>query len=450
MPFAMSYYFAVSFIELGILGAALVGAMWASNTLVAYPDVQAAGLQNNKAVSAAVSAGVVADLLSLTVLAVVTSTAVIDVQSELYIEASTPNPTLPIWIGAPLLVAFSFWVLPKVAEWFFVKVGHTRTQRFVFALAGMAAAASIALLGGLEGLIGAFLAGLGLNAIIPARSALMERLDFVGGAIFVPAFLVSIGLAIDPRALFQLDTIILAMFFTGLVVVGKSMAAGITGGIFKLSLSEIALMASLSVGQAASTLAIAQVGVSLDLFGQNVVNAAILTVVLTAFITSYGTRFFSRRVERPPLAEKPLGDSVLVDVRPLGSDLARLLEIAGAIARADRGVVIPYMVPATGQLDVARNRIERATIAAAESGHDVTPEIRVDDSFAAGTLNLSEETDASCLVLTWRGPRLSTDFMFGNEVDLIGERSSIPTVAVRVLRPWNRIIVVTGESRTEW
>jgi len=450
IPFAMSYYFAVSFIELGILGAALVGAMWASNTLVAYPDVQAAGLQNNKAVSAAVSAGVVADLLSLTVLAVVTSTAVIDVQPELYIEASTPNPTLPIWIGAPLLVAFSFWVLPKVAEWFFVKVGHTRTQRFVFALAGMAAAASIALLGGLEGLIGAFLAGLGLNAIIPARSALMERLDFVGGAIFVPAFLVSIGLAIDPRALFQLDTIILAVFFTGLVVVGKSMAAGITGGIFKLSLSEIALMASLSVGQAASTLAIAQVGVSLDLFGQNVVNAAILTVVLTAFITSYGTRFFSRRVERPPLAEKPLGDSVLVDVRPLGSDLARLLEIAGAIARADRGVVIPYMVPATGQLDVARNRIKRATVAAAESGHDVTPEIRVDDSFAAGTLNLSEETDASCLVLTWKGPRLSTDFMFGNEVDLIGERSSIPTVAVRVLRPWNRIIAVTGESRTEW
>ena len=450
IPFAMSYYFGISFIGLGVLGAALVGAMWASNTLVAYPDVQAAGLQNNKAVSAAVSGGVVADLLSLTVLAVVTSTAVIDVQPELYIEASTPDPTLPIWIGAPLLVGFSFWILPRVAEWFFVKVGHTRSQRFVFALAGMAAAAAMALLGGLEGLIGSFLAGLGLNSLIPARSALMERIDFVGGAIFVPAFLVSIGLAIDPRALFQFDTIILAVFFTGLVVVGKSMAAGITGGIFKLSFSETALMASLSVGQAASTLAIAQVGVSLDLFGQDVVNAAILTVVVTAFITSYGTRFFSRKVERPPLADKPLGESVLVDVRPLGSDLTRLLEIAGAIARVDRGVVVPYMVPATGQLDVARSRVELATAAAAETGHDVTPEIRVDDSFAAGTINLTEETDASFLVLSWRGPRLSTDFVFGNEIDVIGERSTIPTAAVRVLRPWDRIVVLTGEVRSDW
>ena len=450
VPFVMSYYYALSFVGLGILGAALVGAMWASNTLVAYPDVQAAGLQNNRAVSAAVSAGVVADLLSLTVLAVVTSTAVIEVQAFANVEATTPDPTLPIWVGAPLLVAFSFWGLPKLAEWFFVKIGHSRSQRFVFALAGMAAAASLALLGGLEGLIGAFLAGLGLNALIPARSALMDRLDFVGGAFFIPAFLVSIGLAIDPRALVQLDTIVLALAFTGLVVVGKSLAAGITGGIFKLSFNEIALMASLSTGQAASTLAIAQIGVSLDLFGQDVVNAAILTVVVTAFITSYGTRFFSQKVERPPLVEKPLGDGVLVDVRPLGSDLSRLMEIAGAIARADRGVVVPYMVPATGQLDVARKRVQQSSAAAAQAGHDVTPELRVDDNFAAGTLSLAEETDASCMLLSWRGPRVSTDMLFGNEVDLVGERSPIPTAAVRVLRPWNRIIVLTGESKTDW
>ncbi len=450
IPFGLSYYFAVSFVELGILGAALVGAMWASNTLIAYPDVQAAGLQHSRAVGAAVSAGVVADLLSLTVLAVVTSSVVIETQPDTRAAASTPEPTLPLWLGLPLLVGFVFWALPRVAEWFFVKVGHTRSQRFVFALAGMAAASTIALLGGIEGLIGAFLAGLGLNHLIPARSALMDRLEFVGGAIFVPAFLVSIGLSIDPGALVDLDTVILAVAFTLLVVVGKSLAAGITGGIFKLSFQEIALMASLSVGQAASTLAIAQVGVTLGLFDQSVVNASILTVVSTAFITSYGTRFFAGRVERPPLAEKPLGDAVLVDVRALDSDLSLLMSIAGSVARADRGVVIPYVVPGTGQLDVARTRLQEAERAAAKAGHDVTPEIRVDDSFAAGTLNLAEEVDASFTVLSWRGPRLSTDFMFGNEVDIIGERSVVPTAAVRVLRPWERVVVVTGDARTDW
>lgn len=450
IPFGISFYFGISFIGLSVLGAALIGAMWASNTLVAYPDVLAAGLQNNRAVSAAVSAGVVADLLSLTVLAVVTSTAVIDIEGEPSVQATVQNPTLPLWIGLPLLVAFTLWVLPKVAEWFFVRVGHTRMQRFVFALAGMSAGAAVALLAGVEGLIGAFLAGLGLNLIIPARSALMHRIEFVGGAIFVPAFLVSIGLAIDPRALFDVDTVILAVAFTLLVVIGKGIAAGLNTLIFKLSMAEFGLMTSLSVGQAASTLAIAQVGVTLGLFGRDVVNASILAVVATAFITSYGTRFFVQKVERPVVLDTPLGDTVLVDVRDQGSDLNALMAVAGAIARTDRGVVAPYLVPTTGQLDVARLRVEKANEAAAVAGHDSSGEVRVDDSFAEGTLFLAEEVNASLTIVGWHGPKPPTDFMFDNEIDLIGERSATPTAAARVLRPWDRVVVFTGDIAKDW
>lgn len=450
IPFGLSYYFAISFIELEILGALLVGAMWASNTLVAYPDVLAAGLQNNRAVSAAVSAGVVADLLSLTVLGVVTSTAVIELEPRALIEPTTPDPTLPIWLGLPLLAGFCLWLLPRITEWFFVKVGHSRAQRFVFALAGMAAGSAVALLGGVEGLIGAFLAGLGMNSLIPARSALMERIDFVGGAMFVPAFLVSIGLSIDPRAMFDLDTILMALAFTALVVVGKTLAAIITGAIFKLSAMDIGLMASLSTGQAASTLAIAQVGVSLNLFSQEVVNAAILTVVTTAFITSYGTRFFSHRVDRPPVVEAPLGDVVLVDVRASGSDMQALMDVAGAVARTDRGVVTPYMVPIPGQMDIARARVQEATEAAAAAGHDSTGEIRVDDSFSAGTLGLTEEVGASFVLLDWAASRIPTEMLFGNEIDLVGQRSDIPTAAVRVLRPWSRVVVITGDAPDDW
>jgi len=450
IPFGLSYYFSVSIIELGVLGAMLVGAMWASNTLVAYPDVLAAGLQNNKAVSAAVSAGVVADLLSLTVLGVVTSTAVVEIESLSSVEATIANPSLPIWLGLPVLVVFSLWLLPRITEWFFVRVGHTRTQRFVFALAGMAAASTVALLGGVEGLIGAFLAGLGMNQLIPARGALMDRLDFVGGAIFVPAFLVSIGLAIDPAAIFDFETIILALSFTLLVVVGKTLAAVIDGAIFRMSFTDIGLMASLSTGQAASTLAIAQVGASLNLLSQEVVNASILTVVLTAFITSFGTRFFASRVERPALIEAPLGDSVLVDVRALDSDMTSLMAIAGAIARSDRGVVIPYMVPATGHVEVARSRLDLAVSAAAVVGLDATGEIRVDDSFASGTMGLAEEVGASFTLLNWRASVQASDFVLGNEIDVVGQRSSTPSGAIRVFRPWDRIVVFTGKIANDW
>jgi Kef-type K+ transport system membrane component KefB len=450
IPFVLSFYYAVSLIDLEVLGALLVGAMWASNTLVAYPDVLAAGLQNNRAVSAAVSAGVVADLLSLTVLGIVTSTAIIEIDDALAAEPTTPNPALPLWLGLPLLAVFCLWLLPRITRWFFVKVGHTRTSRFVFALAGMAAGASVALLGGVEGLIGAFLAGLGMNALIPARSALMERIDFVGGAIFVPAFLVAIGLSIDPRAIFDIDTITLALAFTALVVIGKTTAALITGRIFKLSAMDIGLMASLSTGQAASTLAIAEVGVSLNLFGQDVFNAAILTVVSTAFITSYGTRYFSHRVERPAVVEAPLGDAVLVDVRASGSDLTSLMAVAGAIARVDRGVVIPYMVPVPGRLEIAKARVQEAVDAAASVGDDASAEIRVDDSFTAATLSLTEEVGATLAILDWSVSRVPTDLMFGHEIDLVGERSPIPTAAMRILREWNRVVVFTGRVADDW
>jgi Kef-type K+ transport system membrane component KefB len=450
VPFGISFYFGISFIELSVLGAALIGAMWASNTLVAYPEVLAAGLQNNRAVSAAVSAGVVADLLSLTVLAIVTSTAVIDIEAEPSVQATTQDPALPLWIGLPLLIVVTLWALPKVADWFFVRVGHTRMQRFVFALAGMSAGAAVALLAGVEGLIGAFLAGLGLNLIIPARSALMDRIEFVGGAIFVPAFLVSIGLAIDPRALFDVDTVILALAFTLLVLIGKGIAAGINALIFKLSLMEFGLMTSLSVGQAASTLAIAQVGVALGLFGREVVNASILAVVTTAFITSYGTRFFVQRVDRPAVTEVPLGENVLVDVRDQASDLKALMAVAGDIARTDRGVVTPYLVPTTGQLEMAKLRVERANEAAAVAGHDSSGEIRVDDDFVEGTLFLAEEVGASLTIVGWHGLKFPADLMFDDEVDPIGERSTIPTVAARVLRDWDRVLVFTGDTANEW
>jgi len=282
-----------------MLGALLIGAMWASNTLVAYQQVQAAGLQHNRAVSAAVSAGVVADLLSLTVLAFATSTAVIEIEPRNFpfggglaekfvpegVEPTTPDPTLPLWLALPLLIVVCLWLLPRITEWFFVGVGQARMQRFVFSLVVMAAGATVAVLGGMEGLIGAFLAGLGMNRLVPTRGPLMERIDFVGTSMFVPTFLISIGLNIDPALLVDPETLLLGLLFASFVVVGKSTAAVVTGSIFKFSFHEIGLMSSLSFGQAASTLAIAQVGLSLGMFDQIVVNAAVPAIVLTALIT---------------------------------------------------------------------------------------------------------------------------------------------------------------------
>ena len=450
IPFGISIWAGMSLLGYGLLGAALIGAMWASNTLVALPQVNMAGLQNNRAVSTAVAAGVEFDLMSLTVLAIATSTAVLEVEPQSGAEATVSNPLLPLWIAVPLLAVFTLWILPKITDWFFVQIGRTRMQRFVFALAGMAAGAAVALLGGIEGLIGAFLAGLGMNSMIPIRGALMQRLDFVGSAIFVPAFLVSIGLSINPALLFDFETLMLALVFTGIVVFGKSIAAIVTGRIFGFTLDESGLMASLSFGQAASTLAIAQVGAGLGLLSDQVVNAAVLTIVSTALITSFSTRFFVRRVPRPTPPQASIGEHVLVDVRDHGSDLETLMALAAGIAHPDDGLVVPYVVPGPGQRDVARKRVDEAVRVASALGLDSEGVVRVDETFASGTLNLIEETDVSLALLSWQGIRLLSDYVFGNDIDGVGEESPVPTMAARLLRPWKRIVLVTGGRNTDW
>lgn len=447
VPFAVSIWVSMTWLGLGIIGAALVGAMWASNTLVAYPDVQAAGLRENKAVGSAVAGGVIADLLSLTVLAVATSVAVLDT-SDTPTALAQSEPPIPVWVALPLLAVVSLVIVPRLAKWFFVRVGRSRVQRFVFALAMMAGAAALATWGGVEGLIGAFLVGLGLNRLVPKSGSLFDRIEFVGSAVFVPAFLVSIGLSIDPRLLFDPDTLVLALVFTGLIIVGKLVAAVVTGLVFGLPVVEVGIMATLSMGQAASTLAISQVGVELGVFDEAISNAAVLAIVAAVFITSYGTRFFIPRVERPTFTRQPIGERVLVDTR--GSSTDELVHLAGSIALGDQGVVEPFAVAAAEDGDPARKRMEAAVEAAAALGHDAEGSIRFDDSFADGTLQLAAETGASLLVMAWGGSSLASDIVFGSELDILGGRSPIPVAAAHLPGPWDRIDAITGDLRTEW
>lgn len=449
IPFGLSIMAVLTFYEAGILAAALIGAMWASNTLVAYPDVRAAGLEDTRPVRDAVSAGVVADVLSLLVLAFVTSQAVVEAVDPL-IPGATSAPSLPLFLTVPALVVFALWILPRIGSWFFTRVGRSRPQRLVFALAAMAASASLAVVAGLEGIIGAFLGGIGLNRLVPKNSELMDRIDFVGSTVFIPAFLVSIGLRIDPRALVDAETVGMGLAFTALVIVGKSVAVTFTKPFTKYSFAEGGLVASLSFGQAASTLAIAQVGLELGLFRQQVVNASVLAIVATALVTSFGTQFFIRRVPAPPRTHPPIGDRVLLDARGDGTEIGLLTDFAGRIARGDGGIEILFTVSPVADKITGRRHLAEAEEAAAAGGYDVDKVARLSDSFIDGAVELIAETDASLIILGWSGPRLGSDYLFGSEVDAIGSMTPVPAIAVHLIRPWKRLIVVPGSDSVEW
>jgi hypothetical protein len=145
-----------------------------------------------------------------------------------------------------------------------------------------------------------------------------------------------------------------------------------------------------------------------------------------------------------------MGEMVLVDVRSNGSDTSALMDFAGAIAKPDGGLVIPYAVPPTGQKELARTVVDEAARLAAAYGLDSEGAIRVDDSFDEGSLSLIEETDATLVILSWRGPRFTAEYMFGNDIDAVGEAAPVPAVAARILRPWDRLIAVTGDTGVDW
>lgn len=444
VPFGLSWFIAISWLDYTGAAAALVGAMWASHTLVAYTEVKAAGLETNRAVGAAVSATVITDVLALLILGFAAAPGSAEPATG---TVGGEIALMPVWLGVLVVAGFCLWLLPRATNWFFVTLGRTRVQRFVWTLGGMAAGAFVSVLGGIEGLVGAFLAGIGINRLVPAHGPLMDRIEFFGAALFVPAFLISVGTSIDPAALVESSTIVLAFVFVGLVLVGKVAAAAISGKIFGLSWSEIGMMASLTIGQAAATLAIAQVGVSNGILGQDVLNAAVLAVVVTVIITSLGTRFFSRLLEPPEVDTGAIGTRVLLRV-PRSGNIGGALDVGVAIAHEDNGLLTPFIVCEDGGCGRLEAELETAVQGAVDRGQDSEGVTRIAQSQVEGALNLATESNASMILLPWSGPRFPGNLFFGDEIDEIGERSPIPTVAARLVDDeWGRVLYFQGRTK---
>ncbi|MPZ53368.1 MAG: hypothetical protein GEU79_11670 [Acidimicrobiia bacterium] len=439
-PFALSLAVGVWIVDAGITAAVLLGAMWASHTLVAYPEVKRAGVEANRSVGLSVSATVITDVLALLVLGFSVSGGH-QASSEM-----GESPLLPLWLGVIVLGTFCLWLLPRMADWFFSHLGRTRIQRFVFVLAGMSAGAVVSLVGGIEGLVGAFLAGIGLNRLVPAEGELMDSIEFFGGALFVPAFLVSVGMSVDPRSMAEPSTIGLALVFTGVVVTGKTLAAVVTGRIFDFDLADVGMMTALTTGQAAATLAIAQVGLVAGIFDQSILDAAVLTVVLTVVITSLATRYFAKKVSAETDEEGNIGSRVLLQVRR-GRALEGAIELGIAIAREDDGLLTPFVVCEEDGYEDSKGIVDEAVELAVERGHDAKGITRVSSSQVRGAVDLIVEEEASSLIVPWEGPGIPGK-LFGDEIESIGESSPVPVLAAKIHSvDWQRVIVATGRSR---
>lgn len=378
----------------------LFGSLWASHTLVSYPIARQHGLTGDRAVSMAVSGTVITDTLALFVLAVVVGAKTGD--------GGTATIVGGLLLGLAIMVAVSFAVAPRALRWFFSGPGQDRMLRFVAVVAVFTGIAVVAHLGGLEGIVGAFFAGLGVNRLVPNRSPLMERLEFFGSSLLIPFFLISTGMLIDPSQFTEPRTLGLGAASLAVVIVGKLGAAMLAGRLSGLSRPAVGLVFSLTVAQAAATLAAVIVGFDAGLFEEDLVNAALVVVLFSLIVASVGAARFAPLVPPGEAQDRRLGEAVLVPVVDSPAMPLRL-RLAALLARADGGVVLALALAredgADGGVPAARARLSEARRAVSALGVEAETAVRVVDVPGAGALRAAADHDASVLVASWEGAR---------------------------------------------
>ena len=408
------------------LAALLLASCWSSHTLLAYPIFQRGRVTNNRAVTVGLGGTVITDTAALLFLVAV---ARLD-QGNLDLEyVVTAGPVLLVASGVIL------WALPQVASWFFSSIGQERSARFLFVMVALFASASLAELAGVEPIIGAFLAGLAMNRIVVHGSTLSTQVAFFGSNLLTPMFMISVGMLIDPALLISdRTTLVRAAGFTAAVVIGKALAAYATGKLFRWRRAEIVALFSLSVAQAAATLAAVFVGFDIGLLDESTVNAVILVILISCVIASLAGSAVVSRLPPPPAKTERLGRRVLL---PVSHDVsADQLQVAAAIAVRDAGTVVPLTIlgydTAPAQLRLRRavlaDTVERMVLA---SGAEAQSEVRLDSSRAAGILHAAVEHDATCVVIGWKGWSTRRESFFGESLDSLLTKTSVPMLIVR-------------------
>jgi Kef-type K+ transport system membrane component KefB len=370
--------------------AVLLGSLLASHTLITYPMIRDAGLSGNPAVATAVGATVLTDTISLVVLAGVSGT-----QTG---SGSTGSIFLQLALGLAVLVGFSLLVLPRVAVWIYKRLGADRSVRFLVAMISFLAAATLAEVFSIEGIVGAFFAGLALNRLVPNEGQTMHRIDFFGSTVFVPIFLVSTGLLLDPSVMFRLETMKFAGLFLLACVGGKTIATVLSRTVIKVSWHESGLMFVLTTPQAAATLAATTVGFEIGLFSTTVVNAVLVLILVSIVMSTALTPPFVRGVEVPAAAEPELGERVVLAVHA-AEPSRTATQIAARLARRDGGVVDTVLVRHSGEGRVDRGPVDALSDLATREGFDGEVHVAIDRSSAQAVVRAANDLGASLVVV---------------------------------------------------
>jgi Kef-type K+ transport system membrane component KefB len=298
LPFIFGSLASYYVLGYGWLSSILLAAMFSTHTLVSYPIASKYGVSQNRSVALSVGGTLITDVLSLLILAIVVGMTKGEVTSAFWLTLS---------VSSIVFVAIVFFLFPFIIQWFFKK-NHDNVSQYIFVLAIVFLASFLAEVAGLEAIIGAFFAGLVLNKFVPHSSPLMNRIEFVGNALFIPFFLIGVGMLVNFNVLFHGFGALKVVGVIAVVAIAtKYIAAWITQKTFKLLPDERRMIFGLSTSRAAATLAIVLVGYNIiigetptgdpiRLLDEDILNGTILLILLSCTISSFVVEKASRNL----------------------------------------------------------------------------------------------------------------------------------------------------------
>ena len=403
-PLAIGFPVCYYLLQYDFNASLLVASMFSTHTLVAYPIVSKLGISKNQSVAITVGGTILTDTGVLILLAIILGNKNGGLTQDFWIR---------LGVSLTLFTAVMFYVIPRIAKWFFRKMESEKHSHYIFVLAVVFFAAFLAEAAGVEKIIGAFVAGLALNRLIPHSSALMNRIEFIGNSLFIPFFLISVGMIVDIQVLANGPTaLIVTATLTVVALLGKWIAAFFTQIIFKYSRPQRQLIFGLSSSHAAATLAIILVGYNEKILDENILNGTIILILVTCVVASFATEQAAKKIVLTSETDAPVTDPKMRSEHILIPSIAstpvqKLIEFSTLIKdkKSVNPISILTVVPndqeAETNITIARQRLENLAKSAAASETKLNVIATIDHNQSSGIARTSREVMADIVVLDW-------------------------------------------------
>lgn len=461
IPFTLTYFMSIHLLHYSAKASLLLSCIMASNTLIAYPIVSRYGLQQKPSVTLSVGSSMLSLLIALVILAGL-------------VASFGEHDGVLFWVFFAAKFAaycgFMIFLIPRLTRWFLRRYSDAVMQ-FIFVMAMLFMSAALSQIVGIEGVFGAFFAGLILNRYIPHISPLMNRLEFIGNALFIPYFLIGVGMLINVNLLFQGGHILWVIFcivFFG--TLGKAIAAYAACLGFRLPLSSGHMMFGLTSAHAAGSIAMVMVGMNI-LIGPNtylvnddMLNGVVIMILFTCIISSLLTDWSSQKIilrdkELPEAEDEKKGndEKILIPVRyPEYADSLMDLALLVRNQKLNRGLVCLNVVYDDKDMrynqEQGRQLLDHCSQLAAATDVMTQTQVRIAANIANGIKHAFNEFQCSEIIIGMHmHPERSPKF-WGEFHQSLFNGLSRQIIMARVIQPLNTIrrIQVAVPSRAEF